>query len=304
MSTHLDKPCSGTQLTSYSARATTAATTLFKPYIHHRTQRTYVDGAIIRNNPVRLACEESGRIWKSTKPPDIVVSVGTGILVDRTGAVDSRKSSHMQSLKTFLPRGIKKKVETGLDMVQATLDCHREWLDFSQPLRGRPLSRNCHRLDVGLSTKPPALDDVDSMRELSWTGQAYLRSLESPSRSRHRIQAIARRLLATLFYLSDEVPATFTGGSIRSTLHCRLSPDSDGAPALIGNMHVTRPLFRIREVDESGEEVVRPIRFLEKFHEKTMSAPVELDVSTGTYDRFVEVQFPSRGKNWDAIGGF
>ncbi|KAM0227446.1 hypothetical protein ACHAP5_012176 [Fusarium lateritium] len=124
-------------LTWQAARATTAAPILFKPYIHQQTQKTYTDGAVVRNNPVRLAYEEGTRIWKSTKPPDIIVSIGTGILVDNDGALIDSKSSHMDTFKSFLPKGIRKKVETGMDMVQATLDCNREWLDFGSPLRGR-----------------------------------------------------------------------------------------------------------------------------------------------------------------------
>ncbi|EXK77612.1 hypothetical protein FOQG_17687 [Fusarium oxysporum f. sp. raphani 54005] len=295
-----------------AARATSAAPTLFKPYNHQPTQRTYVDGAIVRNNPVRLAYEEGTRIWKSTKPPDIILSIGTGILVDKDGLLISRKSSHLGNLKTLLPKGIRKKLETGIDMAQATLDCHREWVDFSGPLRGR-LSQNCHRLDIGLTTKPPALDEVDDMQFLRWKSKSYLQSESGSSPNyfqpqypspRAHISVIAHRLLATLFYLSDNLPRSMHAGSIPSTLHCRLSPHSEGVPALIGNMN--RPSFRIREVNDSGEEVVRPVRFLgtERFDQKTMSAQVELDISDGSYDRFIEVQFPRRGKHWDAIGGF
>ena len=104
---------------------------MFKPYIHQQTQKVYIDGAVTRNNPVRLAYEEATRIWKSSKPPDIIVSVGTGILVGDDGSLIDNKSSHLDSFKALIPKGIRKKVETGMDMVQATLDCRREWLDFN-----------------------------------------------------------------------------------------------------------------------------------------------------------------------------
>lgn len=285
---------------------------LFKPYIHDKTQKTYVDGAVVRNNPVRLAYEESIRIWKSSKPPDIIVSVGTGILVDQKGELMERRTSYKGTFKALLPRGIKKKVETGIDMVQATLDCHREWLDFRSSFRGR-LSENCHRLDVSRSTKPPSLDDVDEMYSLRAESQRYLQSETGSGLSyfqkrypspRAHIRAVARRLLASLFYLSDTLPHTMPGGTIRSVLHCRLSPHSEGAPALVGN--INGPSFRICEVNENGEETVRPLRFLrlDKFDQKAMSAPVELDVSPGTYGRYIEVQFPRRGNVWEPIGGF
>ncbi|RSL92521.1 hypothetical protein CEP52_013763 [Fusarium oligoseptatum] len=145
-----------------AARATSAAQTLFKPYIHEATRRVYVDGATVRNNPVRLAAEEATRIWKSSSPPDIILSLGTGIWIDEKCKYVEKPPSKIGRL---LPKGIKKKIETGIDMVYATLDCDREWTDFNGPLRGR-YKRNCHRLNVGLYEKPPALDDIEHLVDI------------------------------------------------------------------------------------------------------------------------------------------
>ncbi|RSM02019.1 hypothetical protein CDV31_011102 [Fusarium ambrosium] len=145
-----------------AARATSAAQTLFKPYIHEETRRVYVDGATVRNNPVRLAAEEATRIWKSSSPPDIILSLGTGIWIDEKCKYVEKPPSKIGRL---LPKGIKKKIETGIDMVYATLDCDREWTDFNGPLRGR-YKRNCHRLNVGLYEKPPALDDIEHLVDI------------------------------------------------------------------------------------------------------------------------------------------
>ncbi|KAJ3538427.1 hypothetical protein NM208_g5905 [Fusarium decemcellulare] len=295
-----------------AARATSACPTLFKPYVHQHTERTYLDGAILRNNPVRLAYEEETRIWGQSKRPDIVLSVGTGILIDFDGRLIQHRRPHIESLKNFLPKGIRKKVETGLDMVQTTLDCHEEWQNFIASLRSSPINRNCHRLDVGLINKPPGLDAVDEIHNLRHASEIYLR--DAGFSSKHltgryscppaQIDAIARRLLSSLFYLAGHIDHNMDGGTVRTTLHCRLSPFSGGASAMISDME--GPKFRIREVDSNGEESVRPVRFMnkERFNPQTMSAEVELDVLAGSYTRFVDVQFPTRGKRWDAIGGF
>ncbi|KAF7556928.1 hypothetical protein G7Z17_g1027 [Cylindrodendrum hubeiense] len=302
-------------LTWQAARATSAAQTLYKPYIHPPTYRTYVDGATVRNNPVRLAYEEGMRIWKSSKPPDIILSLGTGILVDKDGKVTSKRNAHMESIKNVLPKGFKKKVETGLDMVQATLDCHREWVDFSGAFRGR-LGHNCHRLDVGLTVKPPALDAIKEASSLRTACQKYLQSNPNKqdkavpyfqpeySNARSHIRSIARRLLASLFYLGHDLTRDMIRGTLESTLYCRLSPHSDGAPALISNTH--GPVFRIREVNDRNEEVVRPIQLPQerRFDPKTMSTPVEIEISGGPYERFVEVQFRQWKHHWEPIGGF
>src|SRR5438552_1722541 len=120
-----DVPDSG-----FRARATSAAQTFFKPYVHEETMRTYVDGVVVRNNPVRVAYEEDRKIWTSTCRPDIIVSVGTGVLVGKDGRPMMKKNQHVENLKKLIPARLRKKVETALDMVQSTFYCHREWEDF------------------------------------------------------------------------------------------------------------------------------------------------------------------------------
>ena len=75
-----------TLLICYSARGTSAAPTYFKAYTHSRTRRTYIDGAVQRNNTIRVADEERCLIWRSgNRKPDIILSIGSGIQVDRSG---------------------------------------------------------------------------------------------------------------------------------------------------------------------------------------------------------------------------
>lgn len=286
---------------------------MFKPYYHSPTDRTYVDGATVRNNPVRIAYEEQKQIWNSDKPPDIIVSIGTGILVDSKGNVVEHRSARLTNVKQMLPRGVKKKIETGLDMVQATMDCHREWVEFESSLRGR-LRKNSHRLDVGLRSKPPSLDDVQSMWELSSNTAAYLYHSDDQSLSyinpdyslpRDHIRAVARRLLATLFYLSFVLDTQMKGGRYYGTMHCRLTPQSTAARALIAQ----NPMFRLREIGVNGEEAINPVIFLSQgsFKASTLSVPIEMRVTDGDFERLVEVQFAGRGghwEQWEPIGGF
>ncbi|KAK0730097.1 hypothetical protein B0H67DRAFT_560740 [Lasiosphaeris hirsuta] len=293
-----------------AARATSAAQTLFKPYYHHETARTYVDGATVRNNPVRLAYEEQKRIWPSTSsmPPDIIVSVGTGIHVDREGEVRNSRSERLDSFKGMLPSGLRKKVETGLDMVEATLDCHREWVDFKEATHGR-LRENCHRLDVGLITKPPSLDAVDKMQDLFWDCRNYLSGPSPPYMDSkyqtlaEHIRAVARRLLASVFYLEHLLPDNMKGDQYLSTIHCRLAPRSEGAISLLA----LKPEFRLREIDRSDGAKISSIEFVDEvnnFNERTLSAPVHIKVSGGELKRIIEVQYRRRKGPWEPIGGF
>jgi patatin-like phospholipase/acyl hydrolase len=63
-----------------AAAATSAAPTFFKPFIHEPTERTYLDGAVYHNNPVRLVRSEAQLLWPDVadEHPDILLSIGTG----------------------------------------------------------------------------------------------------------------------------------------------------------------------------------------------------------------------------------
>ncbi|KAK0628303.1 hypothetical protein B0T17DRAFT_149884 [Bombardia bombarda] len=299
-----------------AARATSAAQTLFQPYQHETTNRIYVDGAIVRNNPVRLAYDEQKRIWPtSSSEPDIIVSIGTGIHVDKDGRVKNSRNDRLESVKMMLPGGLRKKVETGLDMVEATLDCHREWVDFKEATQGR-LRQNSHRLDVGLFNKPPPLDAVNKIQELWWDCRNYFSResydkkppppyMDSTYRSAHEhIKTVARRLLASLFYLEHFLTTDMKDMPYKSVIHCRLIPQSEGAISLLA----LKPQFRLREVDSNDSEIIKPIQFVNaenNFDEKTLSAAVEFRASSGLFSRFVDVRYQRRQNLvWEPIGGF
>ncbi|KAM7188967.1 hypothetical protein V8F33_010301 [Rhypophila sp. PSN 637] len=298
-----------------AARATSAAQTYFEPYKHKPTSKVYVDGAIVRNNPVRVALEEERRIWGAELRPDIVVSIGSGICVEESGEIRQNKRS-VGTWKKVLPARVRKMVDTGIDMVASTLDCQREW---DEAVRVNPqLSGKCHRLDVGIFDKKlPALDDVDKMEELeelslaylaknSDTGQRYFNKGYNSAYAHLRI--VARRLLAALFYYSDAAslnennqhPKRLTG-----LIHCRLPP-SQGARQLMAAAK-----FRVRECRTTrsrhglDEPVIREIYFMRKFDPVTLSAHVLFDILAGSWTRTIEVSFPSsQDSGWAAISGF
>lgn len=63
-----------------AAAATSAAPSFFKPFIHEPTEKTYLDGALYHNNPVRLVRSEAELLWPDVADahPDILLSIGTG----------------------------------------------------------------------------------------------------------------------------------------------------------------------------------------------------------------------------------
>jgi predicted acylesterase/phospholipase RssA len=63
-----------------AAAATSAAPTYFKPFLHGRTSRTFMDGALCYNNPTRVANTERKLLWPDVadQRPDLLLSIGTG----------------------------------------------------------------------------------------------------------------------------------------------------------------------------------------------------------------------------------
>ena len=63
-----------------AASATSAAPSFFKPF-QSFDSATYLDGAIYYNNPVKVANSERKLLWPDVAdaPPDIILSVGTGM---------------------------------------------------------------------------------------------------------------------------------------------------------------------------------------------------------------------------------
>lgn len=62
-----------------AAAATSAASSYFKPFYHHASGRSYLDGALYNNNPVRVAHREMPMLWPDVKQPDVFLSIGTGL---------------------------------------------------------------------------------------------------------------------------------------------------------------------------------------------------------------------------------
>ena len=62
-----------------AAAATSATPSLFKPFVHRPTKRTYLDGALYQNNPIELVHRERMLLWPDVadKHPDILLSIGT-----------------------------------------------------------------------------------------------------------------------------------------------------------------------------------------------------------------------------------
>ncbi|CZR42619.1 uncharacterized protein FPRO_09922 [Fusarium proliferatum ET1] len=294
-----------------AARATSAAPTFFQPFVHPETKRTYIDGALMHNNPVSLAYSEVEKIWPGSLPPDIILSIGTGMVVDKSGNMKTKLNSKLESFKRYIPRGYLMRIEAGLGIIQSSTSCHEAWKDFrSMSVTDRRLRQNCHRLNVGLKQRVE-MDDVEKMDSLLEESEKYLcdgtKILYYDSAYRtapEHLQTVARRLLASLCYYVGPLERTMKGGKCVGKIFCRLEAGSVSAKELLRD-HVR---FRLGQIPENSTKAVYPRilhhRDSKVWDSRDLSALVVLKVEEGTCRRWIEVNLPHWRDEWEPISGF
>lgn len=309
-------------LTWQAARATSAAPIYFKEYKHEITQETYVDGALCRNNPVRVADEERRLIWpKENHRADIVLSIGTGIQANENGGpIMPKKRGLAVSVRKMLPHGLRKNVITAIDMIESVTDCQREWENFLRSNRSHiKFLKVCHRLNVGLQEEPPKLDAVSDMHDLEAEAMRYLEkgSIKyldtSYTNARQHIKTVARRLLASLYYFdpapgsSTSTANTASGGkaninsglnhrNIEGFLRCRLSTQMKSQ---FQSLSQEEKQFRVCDDNRATWEILPPTFDNDTFSSNRLDLPVKDGASW-----WIEVQFPKRSEAWERISGF
>ncbi|PNP79394.1 hypothetical protein FNYG_07229 [Fusarium nygamai] len=295
-----------------AARATSAAPTFFQPFVHPETKRSYVDGALMHNNPVSLAYSEVDKIWPGSLPPDIILSIGTGLVVNpKSGKMKTKHNSKLEHFKRCIPRGYLMRIEAGLGIIQSSTSCHEAWKEFkSMSVTDRPLRRNCHRLNVGLKQRVE-MDDVEKMDSLIEECEEYLCDGtnmfyydEAYRTAPEHLHTVARRLLASLFYYVGPLERTMKRGRCVGKIFCRLEAGSASAKELLRD----NVRFRLAQISEDGTKAVYP-RILHhrdsvRWDLRDLSALMVLKVEEGTCRRWIEVNLPDWRDEWEPISGF
>ena len=289
----------GLGLTNFRARSTSAAPTYFEPYFHERTKQQYIDGALNRNNPVQILEEERRAIWSDKTPPDIILSIGTGIQADMGGTTKSA-GKRLKTAKKLIPKGLRGKIAVGLDMVQSTLDCDRQWNEFVSSTKwDSHLSSVCHRLDIGLHGRPPNIDDVDSIPLLKHQADLYLRQesgvyLNKDYKSAHRhVKVVAKRLIAALFYFET---TSLKDGKCTGVLHCRLS---SAMRDQFRHLFSAGPAFRVCHRVSGKGWMIHDLE--PDFDAHNFSSKIEFEERSDR--RAIEMHMP-RWSSWERISGF
>ena len=192
--------------------ATCAAPTYFRPFVHPVTNRTYLDGALLNNNPARLANEERKAIWPdvSDQDPDILLSLGTG--QNRISVLPklSMKSVDKHAVQSSWQILVNEK-SWGLgrifrpwsslySKVDDILDAEIAWASFRADVVAHDVAnrntRRFIRFNPDIDRTAPAMDAKDQMGSLQMTVRKRLCLPHCVTALKH----VAHRLLASCFY--------------------------------------------------------------------------------------------------------
>lgn len=91
-----------------AASATSAAPSFFKPFEGSNPTRTYLDGALYYNNPVKVANYERKFLWPDVaeNPPDILLSIGTGKNGQHLEGELRVESSNLSAIRQTNPKSV------------------------------------------------------------------------------------------------------------------------------------------------------------------------------------------------------
>jgi predicted acylesterase/phospholipase RssA/energy-coupling factor transporter ATP-binding protein EcfA2 len=212
-----------------AARATSAASRMFKPFRHKPSGQILQDAAIYYNNPIELAMRETRLIWPDVAEahPDVVLSLGTSLKPDSS---KQTVTPHWPLRRGKISHG-KHLAKIALDPVHSTLNSEQTWFNFTQ---GQPIKETFNdryiRLNVPLQHNPPEFDEFAAMAEL----QDMTRS--RCTMRRDEMKSIAERLIATSFYFerNSDIVTEHEDHTIiiNGSILCRFGPGSDEIRAL------------------------------------------------------------------------
>ncbi|THY21832.1 FabD/lysophospholipase-like protein [Aureobasidium pullulans] len=209
-----------------AAAATSAAPFYFKPFVHQKTGKSYIDGGLYHNNPVHVANRERKLLWPdlANKHPDMLLSIGTGQNLDdverekRQRHSSVSRSGDRSRSPTRQARGLRRTLNSFGALYQRfdnILDAENTWTDFKADIDN--LDSNFPspyiRINLDLERKLPPFDAKEKFQELRQDVRERLRDPDVVRMTRD----IASSLIASSFYfrLLSSVPQR--SGRVRCT---------------------------------------------------------------------------------------
>lgn len=195
-----------------AARATSAAPPYFKPFTHQKTGRTYIDGAIHHHCPVFIADEERRLLWEDVQgsPPDIILSIGSGITKQYAYPSDTNNANGFQSQESQSKRAVKGigyLIQIAYRIIEKQLNCEGIWKEFCAQSNSantlNHLEDGCRkvRLNAEFVDAKLSLDDVESIDMLEKVARNTIQ------KNQNEVQKVVEKLIASCFYFETTSPA-------------------------------------------------------------------------------------------------
>lgn len=153
-----------------AARATTAAPSYFEPIEiadDDGTRRTYVDGAVLCNNPTEQVLRESERLLGPKRRLGCIISIGTG-KADRIALKPAKGIWKALPFSDRVPW-----IPVSKELVTATETVHTKLSE-----RFTMFGRTYFRFQAGDSVKSVALDEWERLDEIESRTRAYLQDVK------------------------------------------------------------------------------------------------------------------------------
>ncbi|CAN9421253.1 unnamed protein product [Alternaria alternata] len=217
-----------------AAAATSAAPTFFKPFEHVDTHRTYLDGAIYHNNPVRLMNHERKLIWPDVadRAPDLFLSIGTSQnkadpRVEQPDVTMTDEDRTRRPTFHMMPQ-IVTQMRNLMDNI---LDAEQAWDKFCSDMAPtRDDALRYVRINPDIERQPPKLDEVKKVGELIRDTRKALKT----SANRAQIARVTHILVASTFYFELlDSPVSINDGTFSCLGHIRCRFEND-SPLLTG----------------------------------------------------------------------
>lgn len=254
-----------------SARATSAAPGFFKPFESKRLEPPFqfMDGAILHNNPIQLAMEETRRLSAERRlnlKPDIMLSIGTGQPKDHSPASELPTSGTLSREKIMIKHQKKlpflQMMFTMLSyQVKLNIDCERRYEQVTREWAKDPdWEDRLHRINPDLGKEPPPLDAVEEVDSIAQSVRGWLQHPEE----KRRIHAVACKLAASSFYFERRGNAGKIESSsaihLQGTIRCRLAETT--AITALGKFLAAclhEPALVIINYSRPDEEIALPV---------------------------------------------
>ncbi len=180
-------------------------------------------------NPADLARELARDTWWDVRHPDILLSLGTG--QHRTAIVEKLRTTAPGSSDSDvgpLLRGPSRQLRNTVRRWRSGRDgdilrAEQDWQTLKAAANGHLHSKGLIRLNPDIGQEPPTQDRKDQLRVFQ---ARVLKQLQEPHQ-RRVIEHVARRLVATTFYLVQAQPSDKKGTSVvAGSIACRLEDGS------------------------------------------------------------------------------